>query len=114
MMRLGVVAITICLCFGVVSAGVEAERIIRRPTQIAPQELAHALQILAKERDVQMVYRSELVSDRQTYGASGVLSFEEALTQLLRGTGLVFRYLDDSAVTLVRDQCKSCASPIGT
>lgn len=103
-MRLIVVATTICLAIGASSAGTEAERVIRRPTSIAPQELALALQLLAKDREVQLVYRSELVNDRRTNGASGALTLDEALTQLLSGTGLMYRYLDHNAITIVRTQ----------
>lgn len=101
-MRLIVVATAICLSIGATSAGTEAERVIRRPTSIAPQELARALQLLAKDRDVQLVHRSELVNDRRTNGASGVLTLEEALVQLLSGTDLMYRYLDHNAITIVR------------
>lgn len=103
-MRLSVVVTVICLSIGVISAGAEAELVIRRPTNIAPQELARALQILAKDRDVQLVYRSELVTDRRTHGASGELTLDEALTQLLSGTGLMYRYLDHDAITIVRTE----------
>ncbi|MBS0420025.1 MAG: TonB-dependent receptor [Proteobacteria bacterium] len=74
---------------------------IRRPVDIAPQELAPALKMLARDRDVQLVYRSDLVKDQYTGGAAGDLTFEEALKQLLRGTGLTFEYLDRNAITIV-------------
>jgi outer membrane receptor protein involved in Fe transport len=79
----------------------EARAAIRQPTNIAAQELAPALKLLAKDRDVQLVYRSDLVKDQHTSGAAGDLTFEEALTQLLAGTGLTFRYLESNAITLV-------------
>jgi len=101
-MHLIVVAAAICLSVGADSAGTEAERVIRQPTSIAPQELAHALQLLARDRDLQMVYRSELVNDRRTSGVSGVLTLDEALTQLFCRTGLTYRYLDHNAITIVR------------
>lgn len=74
---------------------------MRQPTNIAAQELGAALQTLARERDVQIVYRSELVGEHRTGGAKGSLTFEEALTQLLHGTGLTFRYLAEKAITIV-------------
>jgi hypothetical protein len=36
-----------------------------------------------------------------TGGAMGELTFDEALTQLLLGTGLTYRYLEDRAVMIV-------------
>jgi iron complex outermembrane recepter protein len=60
-----------------------------------------ALQLFAKDRSVQLVYRSDLVGDRHTSGAAGELTVEEALTKLLSGTGLTFQYLEDRGLTIV-------------
>jgi len=100
-MRIAVVAAAICLCIVGISVGTEALPAARQPTNIAAQDLAPALQTLARERDVQVVYRSELVGVHRTRGANGNLTFEEALTQLLNGTGLTYRYLGDRAITIV-------------
>ncbi len=100
-MRIGVVAAAVCLSIVGISAGAEAVPATRQPTNIAAQELAPALQTLARERDVQVVYRSELVGVHRTRGANGNLTFEEALTQLLNGTGLTYRYLAEGAITIV-------------
>jgi iron complex outermembrane receptor protein len=102
-------------CFGLVTitSGKDAEAAVRQPTNIAAQGLAPALRILAKERDVQLVYRSELVSQQQTSGAVGHLTFEEALTQLLSGTGLTYRYLDNKAITIVPISSGSSSSAGG-
>lgn len=100
--RLCLVAIAICFSLGHVSAVTAVERAGRQPTNIARQDLARALQILANDRNFQLVYRSDLVSDWQTRGATGVLTFDEALIQLLAGTDLIYRYLDDNAITIVR------------
>lgn len=102
-MRLRVLAITVCLSMVALAESAAAEHVARSPTSIAPQTLARALEILAKDRNVQLVYRSELVNDRRTRGASGVLTLEEALTQLLNRSGLIYRYLDDNAITIVRE-----------
>lgn len=100
-MRISVVAAAICLSIVGISADTEADAVTRQATNIAAQDLAPALQTLARERDVQVVYRSELVVEHRTRGASGNLTFEEALTQLLNGTGLTYRYLAEKAITLV-------------
>jgi iron complex outermembrane recepter protein len=98
-MRMSVVAAAICL--SILGTSVGADAATRQPTNIAAQELGPALQTLARERDVQVVYRSELVGEHRTGGANGNLTFEEALTQLLSGTGLTFRYLAEKAITIV-------------
>src|SRR3569833_4112011 len=85
---------------------------MRRPTDIAPQGLAAALKMLARDRHVQLVYRSDLVKDQHTGGAAGELTFDEALTQLLSGTGLTFKYLESNAITIMPVMAQD-ASPDG-
>jgi TonB-dependent siderophore receptor len=100
-MRITLAVAVACLSLVAVTAGKDAEAAMRRQTNIAAQGLAPALRILAKEREVQLVYRAEVVGDQRTSGAAGDLTFEEALAQLLSGTGLTYRYLENNAVTIV-------------
>ena len=93
----------LCLAIGTLVAHSQADQALRQPTHIAPQPLAQALETLAKDRHIQLVYRSELVGDRRTPGAWGMLTFEEALTQLLVGSGLKYSYLNEDAVMLMRE-----------
>ena len=74
---------------------------IRKKTSIQAQLLGAALQELARERNFQVVYVSEEVNPLRTQGAVGDLTITEALQQLLEGTGLTFRYLDDRTVMIV-------------
>lgn len=115
MFRLIIVAALMVMAMGALFFAVptqaNAEALSRSPTHIAPQELAQALHTLAKDRDVQLVYRSDIVGDRLTQGASGVLTLDEALTQLLRGTGLVYRYLGEGAITIVRGEPQNLTRP---
>jgi Fe(3+) dicitrate transport protein len=113
-MRTRIVATAICLSIIGISTGAESDAATREPTHIAAQELAPALQILARERAVQVVYRSELVGAHVTSGASGNLTLEEALTQLLNGTGLTFRYLAEKAITIVPIPTGASSSSQGT
>ncbi|MEJ0037804.1 MAG: TonB-dependent receptor [Gammaproteobacteria bacterium] len=83
------------------SANTVAQAAIRRDTAIAPQALAPALRALVKEREFQIVYSSELLANRESPGATGALTMDEALTRILSGTGLTYRYLDDQTVTIV-------------
>jgi iron complex outermembrane receptor protein len=112
-MRIKVVAAAIGLSIVGIAVGTEADAGARQATNIAAQELAPALQTLARERDVQVVYRSELVGDHRTSGATGNLTFEEALRQLLDGTGLTYRYLADKAITIVAIPSGSSSSSRG-
>jgi iron complex outermembrane recepter protein len=73
-----------------------------RHTEIPAQGLGPALQTLARERDFQIVYRADLVRNVVTAGASGELTTDEALHDLLRNTGLTFHRLDDNTITIAR------------
>jgi hypothetical protein len=72
----------------------------RAPTRIPAEDLGLALRTLAKERDFQLVYVSGQVDHRTSHGASGELTVEEALTEVLRGTGLTFYRMSDRGVVI--------------
>jgi hypothetical protein len=80
----------------------DAKASIRRPTNIPAQSLVPALKELAHERGIQVVFQSEVVGATRTHGAVGELTTAEALTQLLEGTNLVYRYLDDRTITILK------------
>jgi len=85
----------------------------RKQTNIPAEALVLALKQLAHERGLQVVFQSEVVGTVQTHGATGQLTTAEALTQLLEGTNLVYRYLDDTTITILRasDSSGSGARP---
>src|SRR5437762_10741533 len=102
-MRLSVAAITMCLALvGISAAQHAAAAMTRRPTNIPAQPLGSALEALAKERDLQVIYRSDLVGSVQSAGAVGVFTPQEALGKILAGTGLTYRYLNDTTVTIAK------------
>jgi iron complex outermembrane recepter protein len=101
-MRILTVATAICCAVVSLSVAGEAAAAIKPATSIPAQGLEPALQVFAADRNLQIVYRSEVVGDLRTPGAAGELSVDEALTQLLSGTGLTFHYIDRQTVTIVR------------
>jgi len=74
---------------------------IREPTHIVAQDLGPALKQLAQSRGLQVLYFSNTVRQVRTNGANGDMTANEALEQLLSGTGLTYRYLDKNTVTVV-------------
>lgn len=100
-MRVIVAAASAALMLSGLSRAGNAEAAIREPTHIPPEALDRALQTLAKERSLVLAYRSEVVGHTRTAGASGNLTREEALSRLLQGTGLTYRFLDNKTVTIV-------------
>jgi iron complex outermembrane receptor protein len=100
-MRIAVLAMAISLSIVGLSFAADADAAMRKTTNIPAGGLGPALNVFAKERDLQVVYQSEVVGDRKTGGAAGDLTLDEALTQLLSGTGLTYKFLDDKAITII-------------
>jgi iron complex outermembrane recepter protein len=103
-MRVGVVAAAVCLSLVGLSSAGDAQAAMRRPTDNPAQSLGTALQRLARDRRFQVVFRTEVVGDLHTAGAVGEFTLDEALTQLLSGTGLSYQYVDEKTITIMSDQ----------
>lgn len=58
---------------------------------IAPQALSEALIAFSRQSGLQFSADASVISGLRTSGVSGTMSREQALTALLRGTGLVYR-----------------------
>ena len=85
----------------------DAKASIRKHTNIPSETLANALQTLGRERGLQVVYRSEVVGDIRSQGASGELTDDEAIGQLLNGTRLTYHHLDEKTITIVSSTAAS-------
>jgi iron complex outermembrane recepter protein len=100
-LRLAAVAAVVCHSVVGVAAADSAGTSVRKLTRIAAQDLGPALKQLAQSRGLQVLYLSTTVRDVQTHGANGDITANEAFDQLLDGTGLTYRYLDENTVTIV-------------
>jgi len=94
------VAVSALILCGVCSAG-EATASMKKSTNIPAQQLGTALQSFANDRNLQIVFSAEDVGPLRSAGAIGELTTDEALKRLLRGTGMTYRYLDDSTVMVL-------------
>jgi iron complex outermembrane receptor protein len=99
-MRVSIAVAVAFLTLGGISAANEANASIKKQTNIPAQGLGAALQTLAQERQLQVVYLSDAVDSLNTTGAVGEFTADEALTKLLSGTGLTYRYLDSNTITV--------------
>ena len=63
--------------------------------------LAQALDRFAHQTGMQVVYGSEVADSVRSQGADAGLSPEQQLQQLLRGTGLSYRFVTSNTVTIV-------------
>ena len=98
-MRLCLAAAVVCLSIAGIALADDTQS--RRPINIPAQRLAPALQLLAREWNLQIVFVSEEIGERRTQGSIGKLDPQEALGQLLEGTGLTFKHLDDNTLAIV-------------
>ena len=95
------IATAICISLASVASVAATEYSSRIPTQIPAQELGAALHSLAQERQLYLIFAAQDVTQLRTHGATGELTTDEALKQLLDGTGLTYRYIDDRTVSIV-------------
>jgi iron complex outermembrane recepter protein len=100
-MRFSAAAAVVCLTLIGFAGADEVKAAIRKTTDIPAQGLGPALQALARERGFQIVYASHEVNSLRTQGARGELTSDEALKQILSGTGLTYRTFGEDAVSIV-------------
>lgn len=94
-------AVAVALGVGSIVLADPSVAAIRKQTNIPAQDLGPALKEFAASRDLNVLYLSNTVRDLQTSGAAGEITTDEALTRILSGTGLTFRYLNDNTVTIL-------------
>jgi secretin/TonB-like protein len=99
--RFVVIVAVACLTEFGSSTAADVDASVRKATSIPAEELVPALKTLARERGLQVVFQSEVVGSAHTQGALGSFTAAQALEQLLSGTGLTYRYLDDKTVTIL-------------
>lgn len=98
--RLAVAALTIALAG--VAVGADRHAISSTSAvDIPPEPLGVALRQLAETTHFQIVFSTDLVATLRSRGAKGNLSAEEALREVLNGTGMTYRYLNANTVTII-------------
>jgi iron complex outermembrane receptor protein len=107
---LWMIVMFVCTLSGAFAEGVQLAQQVEM-TDIPAQPLGAALERLAKDRRFQIVFVSEDVTSLHSRGASGQLTRDQALNQLLEGTGLTFRYLDDVTVIVAPVLVRSTTDP---
>ena len=71
------------------------------PINVPPGDLAAALNTLARQSDTQLVYRADELKGRRTAGVQGAASTDQALQQLLHGSGFDARRDQATGAVLV-------------
>ncbi len=67
---------------------------------IAPQSLITALMKYTRLTSIDLVYDGAIVQDMKSKGVKGEYTSETGLKQLLDGTGLIYRFTNETTVTL--------------
>lgn len=83
-----------------VAANQEIENLPKQSFNIPAGDLPSALVNLSRQTGLQLLYPSELVTGLRTKGIQGTFTPEDALHELLEGTGLEYRFSDAKTVIL--------------
>jgi iron complex outermembrane recepter protein len=83
----------------------------RRSINVPPEALESALRAYSQATGYHIVYISEDVRARRSAGAVGKLDANEALTRILRGTGLTYRFLDAYTISIMPVGAASAPGP---
>ncbi|WP_282297599.1 TonB-dependent receptor [Stenotrophomonas sp. PS02289] len=100
--------LSIALALQVTTAATAAEPARVASEAIASQPLDAALNALSRQTGLQFVYNARSAGNPRTSGAPAGLSADAALSRLLAGTGLRYRYLNATTVTI---EAQDSASP---
>jgi iron complex outermembrane receptor protein len=68
---------------------------------ISAAPLAQALEAFARQTGLQLVYLSDVVRDQRSHAVAAGLRPNEALAQILKGTGLKFEYLTPHSIRIL-------------
>lgn len=100
-MRIAIAAAVACLSFVGLSVATDVQAAVKKNVNIPAGGLGPALRAFSEEQRVHIVFISEDVDKLSTQGASGSLSVDEVLHQLLQGTGLTYQYIDAETVSIL-------------
>jgi len=87
-----------------VTSGQSAETQSLIKFDIAPQSLATALGAFGIQAGQPVLFTPDLVADKTSKGVSGALTISSALTQLLAGTGLIFKNANGTILIMKGDR----------
>lgn len=82
-----------------------------RAFNIPPQSLASALRQFAADSGLQIAFTTDDVGSLQTKGVRGTMPARQALTQLLAGTDVSFRFTGQNTIALRRGQDETTGVP---
>jgi len=81
----------------------DAQTVATQSFDIGPQPLGSALIRFSEQTGIQLFFDASLTRNLQSPGAAGALTPSDALSHLLAGSGLVFRFTNPTTVTLAKE-----------
>ena len=114
--RLCRLALGLILGFGAAGLFLESPAIAQdddaRSFTIAPQPLSSALLEFAEQTGAEVLFDARIAQDKRSPGVQGDLTPDEALSRLLAGTGLRYRFTAENAVTLEQAVVDDNSGPV--
>jgi len=92
--------ICLSLCLLLMSGPALGDGETEKNFRIPSQTLSQALKSFARQSNIQVLFSPDLVANRQSIDISGDFKPRDVLSQLLDGTGLVFRYTSADMVVI--------------
>ena len=108
--------LSICVPVALVGAPPALAQMVANSTldaDIPAQPLAQALAAFASQTGLQLVYVSGVVRSQKSHAVSAGMSPQDALSRLLRGTGLRFEYLTPHSIRILAGPAPR-ATPVST
>ena len=102
---------TLAIVVWVIGAAAHAADLAPRTFQIEAQSVSAALKVFAAQSDLQMIFTEADVGGAQTSGVTGTKTVREALTELLKGTGLEFAFTTNHVVVVRKAAGAGVAAP---
>ncbi len=96
--------------YGTVAAEEPALREEPVEFNIPPQPLSQALRVFRDQSGIRFIHRAELIQSEQSEGVIGRYPSKDALSLMLKGTGLAYYTADDGTVVLERAATSGASS----
>src|SRR5690242_13765582 len=99
-----------CLAQTTLSSGTEEGLAARADYNLPSQPLADALKAIGAQGNINVLISPDLVDGRTAPALRANLTFNEAIAEVLKGTGLTFKYLSDKTIVLAAQESRTSAA----
>ena len=100
-MKASLIVTAVCFSILSIARAEDVSAAMRKSIHIPPEDMSTALRAVAQQRELYVIFAARDVESLRTSGATGVLDADEIFQQLLRGSGLIHRFIDDKTVMIL-------------